>query len=122
MKPSKFTKKVIEILTAEEIDKVLSSMNPDTVLGAMNIAMVTLMPDTGLRRSEVIRLDPADVHLEDWYLMLGKGNKGTGGGLRGELPVIPHTLCVPLQVRGGSLPRRRIFLGHRQLPYGERSP
>ena len=75
MKPSKFTKKVIEILTAEEIDKVLSSMNPDTVLGARNIAMVTLIPDTGLRRSEVIRLDPADVHLEDWYLMLGKGNK-----------------------------------------------
>ena len=54
----------------------MTSMNPDAVLGARNIAMVTLMPDTGLRRSEVIRLDPADVHLEDRYLkVLGKGNK-----------------------------------------------
>ena len=76
MKPSKFTKKVIEMLTAEEIGKFLSSMNPEAVLGAKNIAMVTLMPVTGLRSSEVIRLDPADVHLEDRYLkVLGKGNK-----------------------------------------------
>lgn len=76
MKPPKFTKKVIEILTADEIDKVLGSMNQDTVLGARNIAMVTLMLDTGLGRSEVITLDPADVHLEDRYLkVLRKGNK-----------------------------------------------
>ena len=35
MKPLKFTRKVIEILTAEEIARILSSMNPeDTVPGA----------------------------------------------------------------------------------------
>ena len=76
MKPPKFTGKVIDILTGDEIDRILSSMNQDTVLGARNTAMVTVMLDTGLRLAEVVRLEPANVHLEDRYLkVLGKGNK-----------------------------------------------
>ena len=76
MKPPKFTKKVKDILTGDEIDRILRSMNQDTVLGARNTAMVTLMLDTGLRLAEVVRLEPENVHLEDRYLkVLGKGNK-----------------------------------------------
>ena len=76
MKPPKFTKKVIDILTGDAIDRILSSMNQDAVLGARNTAMVTVMLDTGLRLAEVVRLDPANVHLEDRYLEVpGKGNK-----------------------------------------------
>ena len=76
MRPPKFTKKLIDILTADDIDRVLNSMNPNTVLGARNTAMVTLMLDTGLRLSEVVKAEPANVHLEDRYLkVLGKGNK-----------------------------------------------
>ena len=76
MNPPKFTKEVIEILTADEIEGVLSSMNQDAVLGDRNTAMVTLMLDTGLRLSEVVILAPADVQSEDRYLeVLGKGNK-----------------------------------------------
>ena len=76
MRPPKFTKKVTEILTSDEIERVLNCMNPNTVLGARNSAMVTLMLDSGLRLSEVVRLEHADVHMEDRYLkVLGKGNK-----------------------------------------------
>ena len=76
MRPPKLAKRVIQILTADEIDRVLNCMNPNTVLGARNTSMVTLMLDTGLRLSEVVRLEHVDVHMEDRYLkVLGKGNK-----------------------------------------------
>lgn len=61
IKPPKFTRKVIEILTAEEVARILSSMNPDTVLGARHTAMVTVVLNTGLKLAEVVRLEPANV-------------------------------------------------------------
>ena len=40
MRPPRFAKKIIEILTADEIQRVLSSINPDTVMEARNTAML----------------------------------------------------------------------------------
>ena len=55
--------KEIEILTDEEIQKVFTSINPDTALGARNTAIYSLMLDAGLRLSEVVTLKFNDVHL-----------------------------------------------------------
>ena len=77
VKAPKVTEKVIEILEEEEVLKLFATMNPDTVLGARNTAIVILMLDTGLRlSSEVVHLKFMDVHLKERRVkVLGKGNK-----------------------------------------------
>ena len=70
------TKKVIEILTDEEIGRIYQTVDPNTLPGARLTAIFSLMLDTGLRLSEVVSLRSRDVHLEDRYVkVLGKGNK-----------------------------------------------
>ena len=76
LRPPKVTQKVIEPLTPEEIKQIFASINPNTLLGARNMAIYTLMLDTGIRLSEVATLKDEDVHLQDHYVkVLGKGNK-----------------------------------------------
>jgi site-specific recombinase XerD len=53
LKQPKTSKLMIEPLTQEEIENVLSRSNPNTALGARNRAIVSLMLDTGLRLLEV---------------------------------------------------------------------
>jgi len=67
---------VIEPLSEEEIGKIFSGINANTVLGARNCALVSLMLDTGLRLSEAAYLEEFDVHLEQRYVkVLSKGGK-----------------------------------------------
>ena len=76
LRPPKVTQKVIEPLTPGEIQRIFASINPDIVLGARNMAIYSLMLDTGLRISEAASLKDKDVHLQDRYVkVLGKGNK-----------------------------------------------
>ncbi len=76
LRPPRVTEKVIEVLTADEIENIFASMNPNTLLGARNTAIYSLMLDTGLRLSEVVTLKYEDVHHQDRYIkVLGKGNK-----------------------------------------------
>ena len=72
----KTSEKVVEPLTKEEIDRVFSAINRNTVLGSRNAALISLMLDTGLRVSEAGSLKERDVHLEDRYVkVIGKGDK-----------------------------------------------
>ena len=76
LKVPKVRQKEIEILTDEEIERIFATMNVDTVLGARNTAIYSLMLDTGLRLTEVVTLKYADVHLDAKYIKaLGKGDK-----------------------------------------------
>ena len=76
LKMPKTVDQVIEPLNEEEINKMFSGIDANTLLGARNSALVSLMLDTGLRLSEVAYLEESDVHLEDRYLkVLGKGGK-----------------------------------------------
>ena len=47
LKPPKVRQKEIEILSDEEIGRIFASMNPHTALGARNMAIYSLMLDTG---------------------------------------------------------------------------
>lgn len=72
----KAQKKIVEILSDEEIKKIFSSFNLNTETGCRNSVMFGLMIDCGLRLSEVIRLNVEDVHINEGYVkVLGKGNK-----------------------------------------------
>lgn len=66
----------IEVLSPEEIQQVLASINPSSFMGARLYAMVILMIDSGLRAGEVIGLKLTDV---DWdrgvFKVMGKGAK-----------------------------------------------
>lgn len=66
----------IEVLSPEEIQKVLACINPSTFMGSRLYAMVVLMIDSGLRAGEVVGVKLADV---DWergvFKVLGKGSK-----------------------------------------------
>ena len=76
LRPPRTSELVIEPLTEEEIDKVLTAINPNTLLGARNTSLISLILDSGLRRAEVAGLKEYDVHLEDRYVkVFGKGSK-----------------------------------------------
>ena len=76
LKQPKTSELIIEPLSKEEIESLLSIINPNAAMGARNRAIVSLMLDTGLRLSEVAGLEDEHVHLEAQYVkVMGKGSK-----------------------------------------------
>lgn len=72
----KLPKKLYDILSEEEINRVIDSVNNDTVRGMRLRAMLLLFLDTGLRATELSKLKLADVDLKEGLIkVLGKGNK-----------------------------------------------
>lgn len=76
------------VLTIDEIDKMINSINGDSELDIRNRAMIETLYATGLRISELLSLKITDVHLREKYLqVIGKGNKERMVPL-GEMAVI----------------------------------
>ena len=72
----KATRKVIDVLSDEEIDKLLAALSGDEWLTVRNRLIVALMLDSGLRLNEVVTLQSSSVHLKERYLIVtGKGDK-----------------------------------------------
>jgi site-specific recombinase XerD len=73
---TKVTEKLIEPITNDEIEKLISAQNPLTAIGSRNIAILTAFLETGMRESELSYLRYADAHIEEGYLkVMGKGSK-----------------------------------------------
>ncbi|MYJ58135.1 MAG: tyrosine-type recombinase/integrase, partial [Chloroflexi bacterium] len=69
-------RRVVDVLTEEEIGRVLAACDRKSEWGARAYAVLTLMLDSGLRISEVIGLRTGDLELEaGWLKVLGKGGK-----------------------------------------------
>ena len=73
----KATRKVIDILTEEEIRALFDSIPGDNVHNVRNRLIVALMLDCGLRLHEVVTLTVSSVHVKDRYIIVqqGKGDK-----------------------------------------------
>lgn len=72
----KAPKKLVEVLSEEETQKVLSCLDSRTEVGVRNRALVMTLLDTGLRCSELINLTLDNADLEHGYLkVMGKGEK-----------------------------------------------
>ncbi|SHK60090.1 integrase/recombinase XerD, partial [Caminicella sporogenes DSM 14501] len=72
----KAPKKVVEILSEEEIAKIYKAINDNTEFGLRNKCMISLMLDSGLRRDEVITLNIENVHFtQNVIKVTGKGQK-----------------------------------------------
>lgn len=76
LKVPRITKKKPDILTTDEIGRIVSTLNPRTELGARDQAIFILMLDTGMRAGELCGLRMSDLRLDEGYAMvLGKGRK-----------------------------------------------
>lgn len=69
-------KTLVDTLTAEEVQRVLDCINPNTLNGARNYAMLMFMLDSGPRISEVADLRLGDLSLQGREAkIMGKGRK-----------------------------------------------
>ncbi len=72
----KTVKTLPEILTVQEVEKLLAQPDPKTYLGIRDRAMIEILYATGMRVSELVRLPMNQVNLEAGYaLIYGKGSK-----------------------------------------------
>lgn len=69
-------KKLPQVLSESEMDRLLSQPKADNLCGLRDKAMLELLYATGLRVSELVSLNLADINLEGGYLRCwGKGSK-----------------------------------------------
>ena len=72
----KATRKVIDVLSDEEISRLMSTLSTSDWLTVRNRLIVALMLDSGLRLNEVVTLQASSLHIKDRYLIVtGKGDK-----------------------------------------------
>ena len=124
--PSK-ERRLPEVLTFEEIQKMIDSIDLSQPNGHRNKAMIEVMYGCGLRVSELIGLQISDIYKDDGFLRIfGKGSKerlvpiGEGSlkimyqyieGARRHVNVKPkYTDVVFLNSRGTGLTRQMVFL------------
>lgn len=76
IKMPRYKKKIIEILSIDEIKKLVSKYNIKNFNNCRDLLIIVLMLECGLRLSEVINLTLSDFHFDSRLLkVLGKGNK-----------------------------------------------
>jgi integrase/recombinase XerC/integrase/recombinase XerD len=76
MRTPKAERPVIEILTDEEVNEILSCLTKSET-GLRNTAIIMLLMDCGLRISEVSGLKKDDINFQKGYItVMGKGRKG----------------------------------------------
>jgi site-specific recombinase XerD len=76
LKRPKLPETLIEVLSEEEIEKIFTSLNQNSAVGARTYTMCWLLLDTGIRASELCSLTVENTNLEHNYIkVMGKGNK-----------------------------------------------
>lgn len=75
LKTPKIEKKIPDILTVEEVDRLLKQPNINTPKGIRDNAMMELMYATGMRVSELIHLQLTDVNLQMGYVICHETDK-----------------------------------------------
>lgn len=72
----RFGRKLPEVLTEEEVDRLLAAPRPVDARGLRDAAMLETLYAAGLRVSELVKLRLSDLNLDSGYLMAyGKGRK-----------------------------------------------
>ena len=75
LKPPKVEKKAPNILTVDEVDKLLSRPDTTTMKGLRDRAMLELLYATGIRVSELINLQLSDVDIKRGFVICREKNK-----------------------------------------------
>lgn len=69
LKAPKVERKMPKILSVQEVDRLLSMPNPSTAKGIRDKAMLELLYATGMRVSELLHLEVADLNLQLGYVI-----------------------------------------------------
>ncbi len=81
----KMAKTLPEVLSLEEVERLLAQPDPKTPLGVRDRTMLEMLYATGMRVSELIHLSTHQIQLEGGYVLLrGKGSKERIVPLGGE--------------------------------------
>jgi len=110
----KAQRKTVDVLTDEEIKRLLDSFNLKTMTGARNYAICALMLDSGLRLDEVVTLETGNVYISAGYAIVnGKGNKQRTVplGLNSKRALIRYMGRVPPQA-----PKTPLFVKDTLIP------
>ncbi len=102
----KAEKKVINVLTDNEIKKLFSVFNTKTFVGIRNYCICALMLDSGLRKNEVVRMQLSDLHIaENYVIVKGKGNKQriVPLGLKSQKYLVKYMVMRPAFVMSKAL-------------------
>lgn len=76
LRPPRAPQRMVEVLTGEEVSRILSCVDRDTATGSRDHAIIVTFLDTGLRLSELTGLLLANTQLDQGYLkVMGKGSK-----------------------------------------------
>lgn len=75
LKPPKVEKKTPEIMTIQEVDKLLQQPDQDTPKGMRDSAMLELLYATGMRVSELVHLKTSDINLQYDYVVCHDNGK-----------------------------------------------
>lgn len=72
----KLDKKIPEVLSIEEVDKMISSIDTTDYIGKRNKAILEVLYGSALRVSELTDLKISNIHMNAKYIqVIGKGNK-----------------------------------------------
>ena len=72
----KIGRKLPEVLSLQQIDKMIAVFDRNSPLGQRNVAILETLYGSGLRVSELIQLRISDIHFDEQLLLItGKGNK-----------------------------------------------
>jgi len=114
----RLARKLPEVLSTAEVDRLLARPDPSTPRGARDRAMLELLYAAGLRVSELISLRVLSVNLESGYLRtVGKGAKERVVPIGGKaIEAVRDYLANgrPQMLRGANLPH--LFLNFRGRP------
>lgn len=88
-------RKLPEVLSVEEIDKIVGAIDLSLPEGHRNKAIIETLYGCGLRVSELINLKISSIYAEDEFIrIIGKGNKER------IIPISKHTLtCINLYTK-----------------------
>lgn len=75
LKPPKVEKKPPEILSIEEVDKLLQQPKLNTPKGVRDAAMLELLYATGMRVSEMLHLQVSDINLQFGYVICHENSR-----------------------------------------------
>ncbi len=128
----KILRKLPDVLTFEEIEKIIAQIPLDTAEGHRNKAILETMYSCGLRVSEVINLQITQLHMDVGFIrVIGKGDKERmvpiGKDAMRQIDIYRRNVRILLPVkhgqedtlflnrRGGALSRVMIFLVIKEL-------
>ncbi len=125
LKLPKVTKRVVSILSDQEIESILNTLSLTNTSEARNRTIFMVLLDSGLRIGEIVNLNMGDTHIDEGFLkVMGKGKKERivpiGRNAQKALqrylfryrvtPNLPITENVFLSIHGGPLTENSIKL------------